>query len=93
MQHFAPLFQIKPCPLEEQQIATILLKVVQILDHLHSQGKVHNDITISNITLSEAGEIKLEYSNVVDAILRMVPEANELINNIKVLQTIGCMIE
>ena len=69
---------MKPQPLEEHQIATILLKLVQILDGLHSQGKVQNDVAITNITLSESGEIKLEDSKVAESILQMVPEVNQL---------------
>jgi serine/threonine protein kinase len=69
---------MKPQPFEEHQIATILLKVVQILDDLHSQGKVHNDVTIANITISESGEVKLEDSKVVESILQMVPEVDQL---------------
>ena len=64
-------------PLEEHQIAMILLKVVQILDDLHSQGKVHNDVIITNITLSESGAVKLEDSRVVESVLQMVPEVNQ----------------
>ena len=70
---------MKPQPLEEHQIATILLKVVQILDDLHSQGKVHKDVTIANITLSESGVVKLEEPKVVESVLQMVPEVDQLI--------------
>ena len=68
---------MKPQPLEEHQIATILLKVVQILDGLHSQEEVQNDVAIANITLSESGEIKLEDSKVAESILQMVPEVDQ----------------
>ena len=76
---------MKPQPLEEQQIATILLKVVQILDDLHSRGKVQNDVTIANITLSESGEVKLEDSKVVESVLLVVPEVDQLDDDNKVL--------
>lgn len=72
---------MKPQPLEEHQIATILLKVVQILDNLHSQGKVQNDVTIANITLSEPGEVKLEDSKVAESVLQMVAEVDQLIED------------
>ena len=72
---------MKSQPLEEHQIATILLKVVQIIDGLHSQGKVHNDVTIANIILSESGEIKLEDCKVPKTILQMVPEVDQLIED------------
>ena len=75
------IFQMRVHPLEEHQIATILLKVVQHLDDLHSQGKVHNDVSIANITLSESGEVKLVDSKVAESILQMVPEVNQLIED------------
>lgn len=69
--------QVKVKPLEELQAAAILLKVVQILDHLHSQGKAHNNVTIANIVLSESGEVKLADSNVIESVLAVVPEAKQ----------------
>ncbi len=72
---------MEPQPLEEHQIATILLKVVQILDDLHSQGIVHNDVTIANITISESGEVKLENSKVATPVLQMVPEVDQFIED------------
>ena len=67
-------FQMRAHPLEEHQIATVLLKVVEILDDFHSHGKVHNDVTIASITLSESGVVKLEEPKVVESVLQMVPE-------------------
>ena len=81
---FTFLIQVKPHRLEEHQIATLILKVVQILDNLHSQGKVHNNVTIANITLSESGEVQLMDSHAEESILRMVPEADQLIEDDKV---------
>lgn len=70
---------MKPCLLEEHQIASLLLKVVEILNKLHSQGKVHKDVTIGNITLSEPGKVKLVDAKAVSSILQMVPEVDKLI--------------
>ncbi|XP_039626885.1 mitogen-activated protein kinase kinase kinase kinase 5-like [Polypterus senegalus] len=46
-------------PLSEQQIAYVSREMLQGLEYLHSQGKIHRDIKGANILINDAGQVKL----------------------------------
>ncbi|GMH24944.1 hypothetical protein Nepgr_026787 [Nepenthes gracilis] len=54
----ADLLQSGP-PLDEMSIACILRDLLQSIDYLHSEGKIHRDIKAANILLTEDGNVKV----------------------------------
>lgn len=51
---------LRPGPVGEEKVILIILReVLQALDYLHGQGKIHRDLKSQNILINKLGEVKL----------------------------------
>jgi len=50
---------IKPGPITEDQVATILRELIYALEYLHNDKKIHRDIKAANVLLAGNGDVKL----------------------------------
>jgi serine/threonine-protein kinase 24/25/MST4 len=50
---------LKPGVFNEAHVAIVCQQLLQGLDYLHSEGKIHRDVKAANVLLSHTGKVKL----------------------------------
>lgn len=51
---------LRPGPVEQEKVILVILReVLQALEYLHGQGKIHRDLKSQNILVNKQGEVKL----------------------------------
>uniref|UniRef100_A0A665UCP3 non-specific serine/threonine protein kinase n=1 Tax=Echeneis naucrates TaxID=173247 RepID=A0A665UCP3_ECHNA len=65
--------------LDEQQVATVCLSVLQALTYLHSEGVIHRDIKSDSILLTLDGQVKLSDFGFCAQISENVPKRKSLV--------------
>lgn len=56
---FADKAQLKPGVFNEAHVAIVCQQLLQGLDYLHKEGKIHRDVKAANVLLSHMGKVKL----------------------------------
>lgn len=51
--------QLKPGVFNEAHVAIVCQQLLQGLDYLHCEGKIHRDVKAANVLLSHTGKVKL----------------------------------
>lgn len=76
---FANRSQLKPGVFNEAHVAIVCQQLLQGLDYLHSEGKIHRDVKAANVLLSNAGKVKLADFGVAAQLVNIKSQRNTFV--------------
>lgn len=70
---------MKPGVFNEAHVAIICQQLLQGLDYLHSEGKIHRDVKAANVLLSHTGKVKLADFGVAAQLINIKSQRNTFV--------------
>ncbi|KAJ5586685.1 Serine/threonine-protein kinase svkA [Penicillium hispanicum] len=70
---------LKPGVFNEAHVAIVCQQLLQGLDYLHSEGKIHRDVKAANVLLSNTGKVKLADFGVAAQLVNIKSQRNTFV--------------
>lgn len=70
---------MKPGVFNEAHVAIVCQQLLQGLDYLHSEGKIHRDVKAANVLLSNTGKVKLADFGVAAQLVNIKSQRNTFV--------------
>lgn len=71
--------QLKPGVFNEAHVAIVCRELLQGLDYLHAEGKIHRDVKAANVLLSNTGKVKLADFGVAAQLVNIKSQRNTFV--------------
>ncbi|KAJ5621054.1 hypothetical protein N7510_005038 [Penicillium lagena] len=71
--------QLKPGVFNEAHVAIVCQQLLQGLDYLHTEGKIHRDVKAANVLLSNTGKVKLADFGVAAQLVNIKSQRNTFV--------------
>ncbi|KAJ5134789.1 hypothetical protein N7526_006154 [Penicillium atrosanguineum] len=70
---------LKPGVFNEAHVAIVCRELLQGLDYLHAEGKIHRDVKAANVLLSQTGKVKLADFGVAAQLVNIKSQRNTFV--------------
>jgi len=71
--------QLKPGVFNEAHVSIVCQQLLQGLDYLHTEGKIHRDVKAANVLLSNTGKVKLADFGVAAQLVNIKSQRNTFV--------------